>query len=412
MPGPLKGIRVLDLSRVLAGPMATQTLGDLGAEVIKVERPGTGDDTRGWGPPFLERADGGQASDSTYFACCNRGKKSITVDLSKAQGQAIVRRLSQQCDVLVENYKVGDLQRYGLDYASLRAVNSRLVYCSITGYGQSGPYSARAGYDPIAQAMGGLMSVTGERDGVPGGGPQRVGVAVTDMMTAIYAVGGILAALLHRSHSGEGQYIDLALLDVQVAAMINIAQAYLSAGIVACRNGNAHPSVVPSQVFDCADGQLMLAAGNDGQFAKLCEVAGRPELARDPRFATNEGRVRNRELVIATLEKVMRGRPVAYWTEKLAAAGVPCGPINDISAVFADAQVRHRGMRVEMQHPLAGVDGAGRQSLAIVGDAGGIRPATTAARSAHRRSARSTLEHGTVGDRALAPRSRNLNLAL
>ena len=360
MPGPLKGIRVLDLSRVLAGPMATQTLGDLGAEVIKVERPGTGDDTRGWGPPFLERADGGQASDSTYFACCNRGKKSITVDLSKAQGQAIVRRLSRQCDVLVENYKVGDLQRYGLDYASLRAVNSRLVYCSITGYGQSGPYSARAGYDPIAQAMGGLMSVTGERDGVPGGGPQRVGVAVTDMMTAIYAVGGILAALLHRSHSDEGQYIDLALLDVQVAAMINIAQAYLSAGIVACRNGNAHPSVVPSQVFDCADGQLMLAAGNDGQFAKLCEVAGRPEVARDPRFATNEGRVRNRELVIATLEKVMRGRPVAYWTEKLAAAGVPCGPINDISAVFADAQVRHRGMRVEMQHPLAG-------AMALVG---------------------------------------------
>jgi len=360
MPGPLKGIRVLDLSRVLAGPMATQTLGDLGAEVIKVERPGTGDDTRGWGPPFLERADGGQASDSTYFACCNRGKKSITVDLSKAQGQAIVRRLSQQCDVLVENYKVGDLQRYGLDYASLRAVNSRLVYCSITGYGQSGPYSARAGYDPIAQAMGGLMSVTGERDRVPGGGPQRVGVAVTDTMTAIYAVGGILAALLHRSHSGEGQYIDLALLDVQVAAMINIAQAYLSAGIVACRNGNAHPSVVPSQVFNCADGQLMLAAGNDGQFAKLCEVAGRPEVARDPRFATNEGRVRNRELVIATLEKVMRGRPVAYWTEKLAAAGVPCGPINDISAVFADAQVRHRGMRVEMQHPLAG-------AMALVG---------------------------------------------
>ena len=360
MPGPLKGIRVLDLSRVLAGPMATQTLGDLGAEVIKVERPGTGDDTRGWGPPFLERADGGQASDSTYFACCNRGKKSITVDLSKAQGQAIVRRLSRQCDVLVENDKVGDLQRYGLDYASLRAVNSRLVYCSITGYGQSGPYSARAGYDPIAQAMGGLMSVTGERDGVPGGGPQRVGVAVTDMMTAIYAVGGILAALLHRSHSDEGQYIDLALLDVQVAAMINIAQAYLSAGIVACRNGNAHPSVVPSQVFNCADGQLMLAAGNDGQFAKLCEVAGRPEVARDPRFATNEGRVRNRELVIATLEKVMRGRPVAYWTEKLAAAGVPCGPINDISAVFADAQVRHRGMRVEMQHPLAG-------AMALVG---------------------------------------------
>ena len=360
MPGPLKGIRVLDLSRVLAGPMATQTLADLGAEVIKVERPGTGDDTRGWGPPFLERADGGQGSDSTYFACCNRGKKSVTVDLSRAEGQTIVRRLSQKSDVLVENYKVGDLRRYGLDYASLRAVNSRLVYCSITGYGQSGPYSGRAGYDPIAQAMGGLMSVTGERDALPGGGPQRVGVAVTDMMTAIYAVSGVLAALLHRSHSGEGQHIDLALLDVQVAAMINIAQAYLSAGIVAVRNGNAHPSVVPSQVFDCADGQVMLAAGNDGQFAKLCEVAQRPELARDARFATNEGRVRNRELVIATLKKVMRERPVAYWTERLAAAGVPCGPINDISAVFNDAQVQHRGMRVEMQHPLAG-------AMALVG---------------------------------------------
>lgn len=358
MPGPLKGVRVLDLSRVLAGPMATQTLADLGAEVIKVERPGTGDDTRGWGPPFLNQ--GGQKSDSTYFACCNRGKKSITVDLSRAEGQAIVRLLSRQCDVLVENYKVGDLQRYGLDYASLRAFDPRLVYCSITGYGQSGPYSGRAGYDPIAQAMGGLMSVTGERDGVPGGGPQRVGVAVTDMLTAIYAVGGILAALHHRSHSGEGQHIDLALLDVQVAAMINIAQAYLSAGIVAVRNGNAHPSVVPSQVFECADGRLMLAAGNDGQFAKLCDALDQPQLARDARFATNEGRVRNRDLVIAALERVLRDKPVSYWTEKLAAAGVPSGPINDISAVFADPQVRHRGMRVEMQHPLAG-------ALALVG---------------------------------------------
>jgi crotonobetainyl-CoA:carnitine CoA-transferase CaiB-like acyl-CoA transferase len=353
MPGPLKGVKVLDLSRVLAGPMATQTLADLGAEVIKVERPGTGDDTRGWGPPFLNEDDG-QASDSTYFACCNRGKKSITVDLSRAEGQAIVRLLSRQCDVLVENYKVGDLQRYGLDYASLRAINPRLIYCSITGYGQSGPYSDRAGYDPIAQAMGGLMSVTGERDGVPGGGPQRVGVAVTDMLTAIYGVGGILAALHHRSHSGEGQHIDLALLDVQVASMINIAQAYLSAGIVAARNGNAHPSVVPSQVFECADGRLMLAAGNDGQFAKLCDAIDRSQLADDVRFATNEGRVRNRDLVIAALERVLRDKPVSYWTEKLAAVGVPCGPINDISAVFADAQVRHRGMRVEMQHPLAG----------------------------------------------------------
>jgi crotonobetainyl-CoA:carnitine CoA-transferase CaiB-like acyl-CoA transferase len=360
MPGPLQGVRVLDLTRVLAGPMATQTLADLGAEVIKIERPKTGDDTRGWGPPFLDQAGGAETSGSTYFACCNRGKKSVTVDLSTAEGQEIVRRLAQQCDVLTENYKVGDLQRYRLDYSRLRALNPRLVYCSITGYGQSGPYSARVGYDPIVQAMGGLMSVTGERDGEPGAGPQRVGVAVTDMMTAIYAVSGILAALLHRNRSGEGQHIDLALLDVQVASMINIAQAYLSAGIVACRGGNAHPSVVPSQVFDCADGQLMLAAGNDSQFAKLCDAAGRPELARDARFATNAARVRNRELVISTLGALVRGKPVAYWTEKLAAVGVPCGPINDIAAVFADPQVRHRSMRVEVQHPLLG-------ALALVG---------------------------------------------
>jgi crotonobetainyl-CoA:carnitine CoA-transferase CaiB-like acyl-CoA transferase len=340
--------------------MATQTLADLGAEVIKVERPGTGDDTRRWGPPFLERADGEPMSDSTYFACCNRGKKSITVDISRAEGQAIVRGLARQCDVLAENYKVGDLERYGLDYPSLHALNPRLVYCSITGYGQSGPYSGRAGYDPIAQAMGGLMSVTGERDSVAGGGPQRVGVAVTDMMTAIYAVSGILAALLHRVQSGEGQHLDLALLDVQVASMINIAQAYLSAGVVARRNGNAHPSVVPSQAFECADGQVMLAAGNDGQFAKLCEAVGRPELARDPRFATNEARVRNQDLLSSTLQALLRQKRVDHWTEKLAAAGVPCGPINDIARVFEDPQVRHRGMRIEVQHPLAG-------TLALVG---------------------------------------------
>ena len=354
MPGALEGIRVLDLTRVLAGPMATQTLADMGAEVIKIERPGTGDDTRAWGPPFLQAASGGTTSDSTYFACCNRGKKSVTVDFSKPEGQAIVRRLAQHCDVLAENYKVGDLARFGLDFASLRPLNPRLVYCSITGYGQSGPYSARPGYDPIAQAMGGLMSVTGERDGVPGAGPQRVGVAVTDLMTAVHAVNGILAALLHRSRSGEGQHIDLALLDVQVASMINIAQAYLSAGIVAQRNGNVHPSVVPSQVFECADGQLMLAAGNDGQFAKLCEAAGRSDLSRDPRFATNEARVRNRALVVSILEALLREQPVEYWTERLAGAGVPCGPINDIAGVFDDPQVRHRGMRVALEHPVAG----------------------------------------------------------
>ena len=354
MPGPLEGIRVLDLSRVLAGPMAAQTLADLGAEVIKVERPGRGDDTRAWGPPFLTDRGGRQTSDSTYFACCNRGKKSVTVDLSAPQGQSIVRRLSELCDVLIENYKVGDLARYGLDFAGLRGVNPRLVYCSISGYGQSGPYSARAGYDPVVQAMGGLMSVTGERDGFPGAGPQRVGVAVTDLMTAAHAVSAILAALWHRERSGEGQHVDLALLDVQVASMINIAQAFLSAGVIAERNGNAHPNVVPSQVFDCADGKLMLAAGNDGQFAKLCEVTGRPELAHDPRFATNAARVRNRVRVTAMLQELLGRNTVAYWTDTLAKGGVPCGPINDIASVFADPQVQHRGMRVEIEHPLVG----------------------------------------------------------
>ncbi|PWT73395.1 MAG: CoA transferase [Proteobacteria bacterium] len=354
MPGSLTGIRVLDLSRVLAGPLATQTLADLGAEVIKVERPNTGDDTRSWGPPFLKDRSGHDTTDSTYFACCNRGKKSLTVDLSKSAGQDIVRRLSGLSDVLVENYKVGDLARYGLDFPTLRSLNPRLVYCSITGYGQSGPYRSRPGYDPIAQAMGGLMSVTGERDELPGAGPQRVGVAVTDVLTAVYAVSGILAALLSRERTGEGQYIDLALLDVQVSAMINIAQAYLSAGVVARRGGNAHPSVVPSQVFDCADGKLMLAAGNDAQFAKLCAALGCDELARDQRFVTNQSRVRNRELVTAMLQQEFRKSSVAHWTDALAKAGVPCGPINDIAAVFEDAQLRHRGARIELEHPAVG----------------------------------------------------------
>jgi len=354
MAGPLIGIRVLDLSRVLAGPMAAQTLADLGAEVIKVERPGRGDDTRAWGPPFLTDRGGRETGDSTYFACCNRGKKSVTVDLSTPPGQSIVRRLSGLCDVLIENYKVGDLARHGLDFAGLYAVNPRLVYCSISGYGQSGPYRSRPGYDPIAQAMGGLMSVTGERDELPGGGPQRVGVAVTDLLTASHAVSAILAALWNRERTGVGQHVDLGLLDVQVAAMINIAQAFLSADVIAARNGNAHPSVVPSQAFDCSDGKLMLVAGNDGQFAKLCELIGQPELARDPRFATNGARVRNREQITSALQRLLGLNTVAYWTDTLAKGGVPCGPINDIAEVFADPQVRHRGMRVEVEHPLVG----------------------------------------------------------
>ena len=350
MSGALDGIRVLDLTRILAGPMATQTLADLGAEVIKLERPGSGDDTRSWGPPFLQDRAGRDTRDSTYFLCCNRGKKSVTVDIARPDGQALVRRLVQNCDVLTENFKVGDLARYGLDYPALSRLNPRLVYCSITGYGQSGPYSERAGYDPIAQAMGGMMAVTGERDGRP----QRVGVAVVDVMTANYAVIAILAALRHRDASGRGQHIDLSLLDVQVAAMINVAQAYLSAGVVARRNGNEHPSVVPSQSFQCADGMIMLAAGNDGQFAKLCEALGRVDLARDPRFATNAARVRNRAAVTALLQEALSQQPVTHWTDRLSRAGVPCGPVNDVEQVFDDPQVRHRGLRVEVEHPVSG----------------------------------------------------------
>jgi crotonobetainyl-CoA:carnitine CoA-transferase CaiB-like acyl-CoA transferase len=350
MAQALAGIRILDLTRVLAGPLATQTLADLGAEVIKVERPGTGDDTRAWGPPFLKDRDGNETRDSTYFLSCNRGKKSITIDIARAEGQALIRQMAQHCDVFAENFKAGDLARYGLDFASLRKINPRLVYCSITGYGQSGPYSERPGYDPIAQAIGGLMSVTGERDGRP----QRVGVAVVDVLTATYTAIGILSALRHRDATGQGQHLDMALLDVQLAAMINIAQAYLSAGVVAGRNGNEHPSVVPSQSFVCSDGMIMLAAGNDGQFVRLCQALEREDLARDARFATNEARVGNREELTELLNVLFVQRPRADWSERLARAGVPCGPVNDISQAFDDPQVIHRGLRVQLEHPLAG----------------------------------------------------------
>jgi len=350
MAQALAGIRILDLTRVLAGPLATQTLADLGAEVIKVERPGTGDDTRAWGPPFLKDRDGNETRDSTYFLSCNRGKKSITIDIARAEGQALIRQMAQHCDVFAENFKAGDLARYGLDFASLRKINPRLVYCSITGYGQSGPYSERPGYDPIAQAIGGLMSVTGERDGRP----QRVGVAVVDVLTATYTAIGILSALRHRDATGQGQHLDMALLDVQLASMINIAQAYLSAGVVAGRNGNEHPSVVPSQSFVCSDGMIMLAAGNDGQFVRLCQALEREDLAGDARFATNEARVANREELTELLNVLFVQRPRADWSERLARAGVPCGPVNDISQAFDDPQVIHRGLRVQLEHPLAG----------------------------------------------------------
>jgi crotonobetainyl-CoA:carnitine CoA-transferase CaiB-like acyl-CoA transferase len=354
MSGPLKGVKVLDLTRVLAGPHATQILADLGAEVIKVERPGTGDDTRGWGPPYVKDAQGRDTSESTYFAGCNRGKKSITLDLADPGGQRRVRELAGQCDVLVENYKVGDLARYGLDYATLKALHPGLVYCSITGFGQTGPYAQRAGYDPIAQAMCGLMSVTGEPEDMPGTTPQRVGVAVVDLMSGHYAVIGILAALLHRRQTGEGQHIDIGLLDVGVASMANIASAYLGAGVVSRRNGGVHPSVVPSQVFRCADGHVIVAAANDIQFRKLCEVAGRDDVARDERFATNSARVRHREALAPILNAMFEQRDVAFWTEALPRAGVSCGPILGIDQVFDHPQVKARGMVAEIDYAPAG----------------------------------------------------------
>ncbi|HSN91534.1 MAG TPA: CaiB/BaiF CoA-transferase family protein [Anaeromyxobacteraceae bacterium] len=352
--GALSHLRVLDLSRVLAGPWATQVLADLGAEVIKVERPGTGDESRAWGPPFLRDARGEETGESAYFLSANRGKKSIAVDLSRPEGQAIVRRLAQRADVLVENFKVGALDRLGLGFAALSAANPRLVYCSISGFGQTGPYRDRAGYDFLVQGMGGLMSVTGEPDGAPGGGPMKVGVAVADVLTGMYAATAVLAALAWRDRTGRGQRVDLSLLDVQVATLANQAQSALVTGRPPARMGNAHPSIVPYQAFAAMDGHLVLAVGNDAQFARFCEVAGLPELARDPRFATNAARVRNREDLVARLAPVLSARPAGDWIRALEAAGVPCGPINDLAQVFDDPQVRARGMRVEVPHPLAG----------------------------------------------------------
>jgi crotonobetainyl-CoA:carnitine CoA-transferase CaiB-like acyl-CoA transferase len=349
--GALSGITVLDLSRVLAGPWCTQTLADLGAEVIKVERPGSGDDTRGWGPPFLADRDGRETGEAAYFLGANRNKRSITIDISTPDGQALVRRLAERSDVLVENFKVGDMARYGLDAASLRALNPRLVYCSITGFGQTGPYRDRAGYDYAIQAMGGLMSITGERDDLPGGGPQKVGVAVADLFTGLYATVAILAALRHRDATGEGQVIDMALLDTQVAMLANLGANYLVTRQAPRRAGNAHQNIVPYQVFAVADGHIILAVGNDGQFARFCAVAGQAALAEDPRFATNAARVRNRAVLVPMLEAVLRGRAKADWLASLEAAKVPCGSINDLAEVFADPQVRERGMTVGVEHP-------------------------------------------------------------
>jgi formyl-CoA transferase len=350
----LDGTRVLDLTRVLAGPWATQNLADLGAEVIKVERPGHGDDTRKWGPPFLRDREGRDTADAAYYLACNRGKKSITLDFTRPQGRSLARRLALGADVLVENFKVGDLARHGLDYASLARDNPRLVYCSITGFGQDGPYRDRPGYDFMVQGLGGLMSVTGERDDVPGGGPQKVGVAVSDLFTGMYATSAILAALLEREKSGRGQAIDMALLDVQVAMLANLSSSYFVSGEAPRRMGNAHQNIVPYHVFRAADAFIIVAVGNDGQFAAFCRVLGVPEWATDARFATNAKRVGHRDLLVGMISERVAQRPAAEWLAGLEGAGVPCGPINDLDQVFADPQVVHRGMRVQAAHPAAG----------------------------------------------------------
>ena len=348
----LAGVRVLDLSRVLAGPWCTQTLADLGADVIKVERPGSGDDTRSWGPPFLKDRDGADTAEAAYYLGTNRNKRSITVDIGTPQGQALIRTLVTSSDVFVENFKVGDMARFGLDAAALCALNPRLVYCSVTGFGQTGPYRERAGYDYAVQGIGGLMSVTGERDERPGGGPQKVGVAVTDLFTGMYAAVAILAALRHRDACGQGQVIDMALLDTQVAMLANLGANYLSTGIAPTRMGNAHQNIVPYQVFEVADGHLILAVGNDGQFAKFCAVAGQPALALDPLYTRNADRVRHRETLVPLLAALLIQRSKSDWLAALEAAKVPCGAINSLDEVFADPQVRERGMTVAMPHPL------------------------------------------------------------
>lgn len=360
MPGPLSHLNVLDLSRVLAGPWCGQQLADLGANVIKVERPndasghGGGDDTRTWGPPFLKDGAGQDTAEAAYYLAANRGKQSITLDISAPAGQEVVKRLAARSDIVIENYKVGQLKKYGLDYAALRAVNPRLIYCSITGFGQTGPYAHRPGYDYIIQGIGGLMSITGERDDLPGGGPQKVGVAVADLMTGMYSTVGILAALAHREKTGEGQYIDMALLDVQVAMLANMNMNYLTSGTAPVRAGNAHQNLVPYQVFECADGHVIIAAGNDGQYQRFCAVGGQPELASDERFAINPQRVRNRDVLIPLLAAMVKRKTKNAWIAELEAANVPCGPINTLKDAFENEQVVARRMRFDLPHPTGG----------------------------------------------------------
>ncbi len=345
-PGALSGVRVLDLTRVLAGPWCTQNLADLGAEVIKVERPGSGDDTRAWGPPYL-----GDSGAAAYFLTANRGKKSMTLDIASPEGQETIRQLVQKCDVLVENFKAGQLAKYGLDYESLKKLKPDLIFCSITGFGQTGPWSHRPGYDLIVQGMSGFMSVTGERDDLPGGGPQKAGVPVADLFTGMYATVAIVSALFHRQRTGIGQAIDIALLDVMVAAMANMNSNYLTSGIAPKRLGNVHPNVAPYQTFACSDGFIIVAVGNDTQFRKFCTATGCGSLADDARFASNSDRLRNRDELVERLEQAMRQRKRSEWIAALEEAGVPCGPINTLDEVFENPQIKARGMRVDLPHP-------------------------------------------------------------
>jgi crotonobetainyl-CoA:carnitine CoA-transferase CaiB-like acyl-CoA transferase len=352
--GALHGLKVLDLSRVLAGPWAGQLLGDLGADVVKVERPGPGDDTRTWGPPWVKDETGADSRQAAYFQCANRNKRSVAIDIATPEGQAQVRALAAQADVVLENFKVGGLAAYGLDYASLSADNPKLVYCSITGFGQTGPYAPRAGYDFLIQGMGGLMSLTGRSDAEDGAGPQKVGVALVDVMTGLYATIAVLAALSHRDRTGEGQHIDMALLDVQVATLANQASNYLTSGVAPRRMGNAHPNIVPYQDFPTADGDMILAIGNDGQFARFCTAAGYSEWAADERFATNPARVANRTVLIPLLRQATVMKTTAEWISTLESLAVPCGPINRLPEVFDDPQVVARGLRIDVPHPAFG----------------------------------------------------------
>jgi len=367
----LDGIKVLDLSRVLAGPWCTQILADLGADVVKIERPGTGDDTRTWGPPFLKDAAGADTPQSTYFTACNRNKRSVTVDMAAPEGQALLRKMALQADVVVENFKTGGLKQYGLDPESLRALNPRLVYCSVTGFGHDGPYAERAGYDLMIQAMTGMMSITGRPDAEPGGGPLRVGVALTDLFTGCYAATAVLAALRVRDATGEGQHIDMALLDVGMAILANQASAFLNTGQPPQRQGNTHPSLAPYQDFPTRDGAMLLAIGNNGQFARFCEAAGKPDWAADERFASNSLRVKHREVLIPLMETVTRTRSTAEWVALLEDKAVPCGPINDIGQAFEDAQVKARGLAVTLPRD------AGDGIAAIAGVASPLRLAAT-----------------------------------